>query len=222
MSWPLSQDYNEAIQSPASNFADPDLKRGEAATNALGMPHAVLRQLRRRLPGELPRRHRWAVKCFTREVPGLRKRYQEISKHLRQAKLPFTVDFNYLEQGIRVRGNWYPVLKMHWVEGLTLNEFVGKYVDKPAMLEALLQVWGRMAKYLRTAIGPLRPAARQRPAGAGRQRQLAGLKLIDYDGMWVPALAGKKSGEVGHPSTSTRSGCARGPTTSKWIAFRCC
>ncbi len=28
MSWPLSQDYNEAIQSPKSNFADPDLKRG--------------------------------------------------------------------------------------------------------------------------------------------------------------------------------------------------
>ena len=26
------------------------------------------------------------------------------------------------------------------------------------------------------------------------------MKLIDYDGMWVPSLAGKKSGEVGHPS----------------------
>ena len=26
------------------------------------------------------------------------------------------------------------------------------------------------------------------------------LKLIDYDGMWVPALANKKSGEVGHPA----------------------
>ena len=25
------------------------------------------------------------------------------------------------------------------------------------------------------------------------------MKLIDYDGMWVPALAGNKSGEVGHP-----------------------
>ncbi len=25
-------------------------------------------------------------------------------------------------------------------------------------------------------------------------------ELIDYDGMWVPALAGTKSGEVGHPS----------------------
>ena len=26
------------------------------------------------------------------------------------------------------------------------------------------------------------------------------MKLIDYDGMWVPALTGKPSGEVGHPS----------------------
>ena len=38
MSWPLSQDYNEAIQSPARNFADADLKRGEVATNPLGLP----------------------------------------------------------------------------------------------------------------------------------------------------------------------------------------
>jgi hypothetical protein len=38
MAWPLSQDYNEAIQNPASSFADPELRAGEAATNALGMP----------------------------------------------------------------------------------------------------------------------------------------------------------------------------------------
>ena len=36
MSWPVSQDYNEAIQSPATNFADPDLRRGKVVTNALG------------------------------------------------------------------------------------------------------------------------------------------------------------------------------------------
>ena len=38
LSWPLSQDYNEAIQSPASSFDDPDLRRGEAVANALGLP----------------------------------------------------------------------------------------------------------------------------------------------------------------------------------------
>ena len=38
MAWPLSQDYNEAIQDPQSSFTDPELRAGEATTNALGMP----------------------------------------------------------------------------------------------------------------------------------------------------------------------------------------
>jgi hypothetical protein len=28
MAWPLSQDYNEAIQNPASCFIDPELRQG--------------------------------------------------------------------------------------------------------------------------------------------------------------------------------------------------
>ena len=38
MAWPLAQDYNEAIQSPASSFTDAELKQGEAVTNTLGLP----------------------------------------------------------------------------------------------------------------------------------------------------------------------------------------
>jgi hypothetical protein len=34
MSWPLSQDYNEAIQSLATNFADPDLQSGSGESLA--------------------------------------------------------------------------------------------------------------------------------------------------------------------------------------------
>lgn len=34
MPWPLSQDYNEAIQSPQSSFGDAELEQGEAKTNA--------------------------------------------------------------------------------------------------------------------------------------------------------------------------------------------
>ncbi len=61
------------------------------------------------------------------------------------------MDFDFLEQGIRVHGQWFPVLKMQWVEGLTLNQFVAKAADKPATLEALLQIWARMARRLRDA-----------------------------------------------------------------------
>ena len=131
----------------------------------------------------------------------MRERYAEVSRHLCRAKLPFIVDFTYLEEGIRVNGRWFPVLKMQWVEGLTLNHFVAQYADKPAMLEALFQIWGRMAKYLRAADvthGDLQHGNVLLVPGSG-SRSLA-LKLVDYDGMWVPALAGKKSGEVGHPS----------------------
>jgi Leucine-rich repeat (LRR) protein len=201
MAWPTSQDYNEAIQSPARNFIDPDLKCGQAVTNALGLPmpysgnFADVYQLR--CPGGA----RWAVKCFTRHVPGLRERYAAISRHLRAAKLPFMVDFAYLEQGIRVSDQWYPVLKMEWVEGLTLNQFIGQNADKPAKLQALLQIWARMEQYLRGAkVGHCDLQHGNVLLAPGSSANALALKLVDYDGMWVPPLAGSKSGEVGHPA----------------------
>src|SRR5258708_24548306 len=114
MPWPLSQDYNEAIQSTTANFADPDLRRGTVAVNVLGLPRPFSGNFADVYEVDSPSGGRWAVKCFTREVRGLRERYQEISRYLDQAKLPFTVDFSYLEEGIRVAGRWYPVLKMQW------------------------------------------------------------------------------------------------------------
>jgi hypothetical protein len=201
MAWPLSQDYNEAVQLPASNFADPDLRRGEAVANALGLPMPYSGNFADVYQVRCPDGPRWAVKCFTREVPGLRERYTEISHHLRRSRLPFTVDFSYLEQGIRVGGRWYPVLKMQWVEGLTLNQFVAQHLDRPAMLEALLQIWVRLAQYLRAAEighGDLQHGNVLLVPGASGNT--LALKLIDYDGMFVPTLAASKSGEVGHAS----------------------
>ena len=201
MSWPLSQDYNEAIQSPTRNFADAELRLGKPAVSPLGIPMPCSGNFADVYQILCPDGSRWAVKCFTREVPGLRERYQEISRHLRQAKLPFTVDFTYLEQGIRVAGKWWPVLKMQWVQGLTLNQFVVQYLDKPAMLEALAQVWGRLPKYLRSAeVGHCDLQHGNILLVPGPNANSLALKLIDYDGMWVPALARTKSGEVGHSS----------------------
>ena len=35
-----------------------------------------------------------------------------------------------------VAGTWYPLVKMHWVEGQTLNEFVRNTLKKPDTLAA--------------------------------------------------------------------------------------
>ena len=152
MPWPLSQDYNEAIQTPSISFADPELRNGQPVTNALmGMPTPRSGNFADVYEFVGASGAKWAVKCFTRAVPGLQERYSEVGKHLIQAKLPFTVDFNYLKKGILIRGDWYPVLRMQWVEGFLLNEFVRNNLDKPALLDGLGQIWLRMAKRLREA-----------------------------------------------------------------------
>ena len=200
MAWPLSQDYNEAIQNPGSAFSDPELRKGEPAVNALGLPMPRSGNFADVYEFRCPDR-KWAVKCFTREVPGLRDRYREVSYYLRGLNLPFMVDFKYLDEGIRIRGKCYPVLKMHWVEGLTLNEFVREHLDKPQTLEMLAHIWIRLSRRLRAS----KLAHCDLQHGnvllvPGSKASALAVKLIDYDGMCVPVLASRRSGEVGHPA----------------------
>src|SRR5262249_46521865 len=143
----------------------------------------------------------WAVKCFTREVHGLAPRYQAISDHLWQARRSFMVDFRYLEEGIRIGGQWYPVVKMRWVEGQRLNEFVSEHLDRPTILERLACLWGRLAKEMRDvelAHGDLQHG--NVLLVPGTKSSSLGLRLIAYDGLCVPALAARPSGEAGHPN----------------------
>jgi hypothetical protein len=200
MPWPLSQDYNEAIQNPAQCFADPELQQGEAETNALGLPaprsgnfadvYAVVTGARK-----------WAVKCFTRQIPGLQERYRQISLHLEQAMLPFLVGFTFQEKGIRVRGDWYPILKMQWVEGVTLNQFVKSSLDKPKTLDLLCKLWVKLAARLRE--GYIAHCDLQHGnvlLVPGDKAATLAVKLVDYDGLCVPSLSLFKSNEVGHPA----------------------
>ena len=202
MPWPQPTDYHEAIQHPNFCFRDPELSRCEPALNAFGLPmpcsgnFAIVYRL------NCPVTQRsWAVKCFIYEVSGLQQRYHAISEHLRRARLPFMVTFDYLQEGIRIHGSWFPVLKMPWVEGVTLNEFVRQHVEKQRSLAALCRLWVRLSRKLRRA--EVAHADIQHgnvllvpTSDPGR----VALRVIDYDGMYIPALASVGSGEVGHPS----------------------
>jgi hypothetical protein len=127
MAWPQVIDYAEAVQNLAAKFLDPELCAGRLAMNALGLPltrsgsfAAVFEVHGSSGPDK------WAVKCFTKNVPGLQQRYHEIDAHLRQRPLPFMVRFRYLPESVLVQGSWYPVLKMDWVEkGVTVRRWIG-------------------------------------------------------------------------------------------------
>lgn len=147
--WPTPSLFNEAVQNLSSTMADEELRRGAAAVNASGLPllysggFADVYRVHCRTTGNT-----WAVKFFKHAVSGQRERYRAISDWLEQARLPFIVDFRYLERGVRIAGNWYPIVKMRWVEGQHLNRFVAESLTRPRMLEQLFGLGVKLAARL--------------------------------------------------------------------------
>ena len=221
MAWPRATDYTAAIQNPASCFRDPELSRGQAASDMLmGLPLMYSGNFASVFKITCPGEQVWAVKCFTRQVSDLQERYQRISDHLDRQRRKFAVEFVYLPEGIRINGAWYPILKMRWVEGFTLNEFLRDHAGQPALIEQLGLLWLRLASELRDAKmahGDLQHGNVMLVPGS-KSTSIA-LRLIDYDGMWVPALASRPPGEVGHPNFQHPARLASGGYTSEIDRF---
>lgn len=192
--WPSMTDYQEALQSPSIAFSARELSRADVVKNKLGLPRpfcGTFASVYELVNG----RRRWAVKCFLRNTPDLHERYAKISTHLKKCRrLGYFVDFEYLEQAIRVRGQLFPFVQMEWIEACQLNTFLEQSLNKSWVLKKLSSNWERLVTDLRSAEiahGDLQHGnVLVKPGGD--------IKLIDYDGMCVPALEGQGSNETGH------------------------
>src|SRR5258706_1001998 len=192
MAWPTPQDYNEAVQNPRLAFTDADLRGGQPELTRLGLPRPISGAFACVYKMHSGGRQ-WAARCFLTDVPDQQQRYAAISTHLATAGLPYTVPFSYLANGIKVQGTVYPLLKMEWVQGESLSTFVARAVGRPNTLIRLAKIWAQMVADLQAtniAHGDLQHG---NILVVGDQ-----LRLIDYDGMFVPGLAGKVSREFGH------------------------
>jgi len=218
MLWPQASDYREAVQNMSLSFREQELIAGQAASNALGLPTIWTGNFASvfHVQGTTPQQN-WALKCFTKDKPGLQERYREIHAHLeqQQQRLPFMVGFSYLPEEVLVCGHRYPLLKMDWVEGLRLDEFLTDLLTKAdwkSRLRRLCEMWLRLAQMLRdaeVAHGDLQHGNVLLVPVAGKEETF-NLRLIDYDGMCVPALRDQPPGEVGHPAYQHPERLARG------------
>ena len=163
---------------------------------------------------------RWAVKCFTRFVDHQAVRYQRISETLQTVYKPWRVEFEYLPNGVLCAGIWYPVLKMEWIEATGLIPFIEKHLWEPAVIADLAEkfVWMvRDLSALNIAHGDFQHGnLLVTPSGE--------LKLIDYDGMFVPDLAKIGACEKGHVNyqSPTRTMSTWGPyldNFSAWVIY---
>jgi hypothetical protein len=192
MAWPTPQDYNEAVQNPRLAFADSELQMGRPELTSLGLPRAITGSFASVYKLQCPQRT-WAVRCFLRPFHDHERRYAAISEHLARVRLPYTVGFTFLRNGIRVHGQWYPILKMEWVQGEPLIAFIEKHLGNRSTLLSLARHWVEMVKALQQASIAHGDLQHGNVLVVDEQ-----LRLIDYDGMYVPELSGEGSHEVGH------------------------
>lgn len=193
MKWPNHTDYQDAIQNPQICFEEADLKRGEAASDMLGLPRVMsgnFASVYELSTGD----SRWAVRCFVRQVAGQQARYARLCQHLNSITLPWLVKFDYLLKGIMVQGDWYPIVKMEWVEGCPINNYIEQHLNEPAVLSGL-------AAQFRTLVNDLRKhklAHGDFQHGNIMVTPKGELRLVDYDGMYCPVFGKGRSPELGH------------------------
>jgi hypothetical protein len=142
-----------------------------------------------------------------------------ISDFVQHDDLPYTVTFDFLKSGIQVRGEWLPALKMEWVDGPSFDDYLVANVANSEKLGCLAEKFVTMMDDLRKdgiAHGDLQHGN----IIVWRDE----LRLVDYDGMFVPAMHGSEANELGHRNYQHPARAARhfGPyldNFSAWIIY---
>ncbi|MDY4550581.1 MAG: leucine-rich repeat protein [Parabacteroides sp.] len=199
MQYPLISEYIEAIRSAEDNFDQYNALR--PVLDDKGNPvlssgnFAVVFKMRDEQTKRL-----YAVKCFTRDQERRHENYRRIAEELEFVSSPYLVHFRFLEKELFVDTSQgdaeeYPVLVMDWVEGEPLDRYLRTHLQDTYALQLLAYRFCRMGAWLLSqpfAHGDLKP-------DNILVKSDGSLVLVDYDGMFVPAMQGEQAGELGSP-----------------------
>ena len=196
MQYPLISEYLAAIQDAHDNLDKlnhlvPVLdKHGEPYRSSGAF--AVVFKMKDEQTGKC-----YALKCFTEEQEGRAEAYRQIAEELEFVDSPYITSVKYLEKELFVDSNCeddeFPVLLMDWIEGETMETYIAENYTDSYEMSMLCCRFCKMAAWLRSqsfAHGDIKPDnIIVRPDGT--------LTLVDYDGMFVPAMKGQKSPTIG-------------------------
>ncbi|MEH6489327.1 hypothetical protein [Hyphomonas oceanitis] len=189
--YPTMDQYNDVVQHPGTAFTDASLRLAVIEKNGMGLPKALGGGFALTYTAKAHGK-KYAVRCFHKESLGLERRYASIAKGLRDAGGNYFVGFEYQPKGVLVNGAHYPIVKMDWVEGDTLGSFLEVNFKNKARIESLRQQFNALELFLR------KQAIAHGDIQNGNLLIGSDLKLIDYDGVYVPSLAQGQGTELGH------------------------
>ncbi|TXD51685.1 MULTISPECIES: hypothetical protein [unclassified Polaribacter] len=138
----------------------------------------------------------YAIRCFLTAEKNTIKRNKIICNNIKKINSSWKTDCEFIENEINVNGKSYPILKMEWVEGDLINNFLTKHLNNNKLIseiqEQLVNISNDLEKH-DIGHGDLQ-CGNIIITGDSSNFQL---RLIDYDGMYVPELINKKSIENG-------------------------
>lgn len=196
MQYPLISEYLAAIQDAHDNLDKlnhlvPVLEKHGEPYRSSGA-FAVVFKMKDEQTGKC-----YALKCFTEDQEGRAEAYRQIAEELEFVDSPYITSVKYLEKELFVDSNCeddeFPVLLMDWIEGETMETYIAENYTDSYEMSMLCYRFCKMAAWLRSqsfAHGDIKPDnIIVRPDGT--------LTLVDYDGMFVPAMKGQKSPTIG-------------------------
>lgn len=216
--WPTPQDYNEAVQNLHLNLLDAELQGGQIAVGNLGLPRPITGAFASVYKVDCNGKD-WALRCFLRAVRDSEWRYKCISNFIQTDNLRCTVSCDYQPKGIKVSGEWFPILKMEWVHGETLDNYLAARLSQRKELVTITNQFVSLCADLKgagIAHGDLQHGNIMVHDDV--------MYLVDYDGMYVPAMHSAASNELGHRNYQHphRSALHFGPyldNFSAWVIF---
>ena len=196
MQYPLMSEYVSAIRDASDNLDE--LAHLVPVLDDHGEPYrssgafAVVFKMKDEQTGKC-----YALKCFLEEQEGRAEAYRLIADELDCIDSSYVTSVKYLEKEIFVDSSCeedeFPVLLMDWVEGETMETYIANNYQDEYATGMLCYRFCKMAAWLRSqpfAHGDIKPDnIMVRPDG--------NLTLVDYDGMFVPAMKGQKSPTIG-------------------------
>ena len=196
MQYPLISEYVRAIQDASNNLDE--LAHLVPVQDDHGEPYrssgafAVVFKMKDEQTGKC-----YALKCFTEEQEGRAEAYRQIADELEFVDSSYITSVKYLDKEIFVDSSCgedeFPVLLMDWIDGETMENYIAENYQDNYIMAMLCYRFCKMAAWLRSqpfAHGDIKPDnIMVRPDG--------NLTLVDYDGMFVPAMKGQKSPTIG-------------------------